>query len=350
MIKKILNLCKKYIFWFILLAVYNVMFAIFLWLVDADGFTRLLCGIILGSLGLYCISIFVVYKAENRKEKAMTEFLENPDFIHEEEAAKLVTGREKSQLHVIGNLLRERDQKIKEQNLNIQEYEEYIEIWAHEIKTPLALMTFILDNREDEISPAVYHRLEYTRSQMQEDIDRILYYARLKSAHVDYMFERISLLECCQDVLNEYGILLQERKFRILNDVQDLYVISDKKGLVFLISQVISNSIKYAKIEDANPFLNLFTDINRESGDCILGIRDKGIGVKPYDLPFLFQKGFTGDIGEQRKRATGMGLYLVKQIADALTIKIEVMEEYKEGFEIHFQFPNINIPEKERGR
>jgi len=350
MIKKILNLYKKYIFWFILLAVYNVMFAVFLWLVDADGFARLLCGIILGSLGLYGISIFVVYKAENRKEKAMNEFLENPDFIHEEEAAKLVTGREKSQLHVIGSLLRERDQKIKEQNLNIQEYEEYIEIWAHEIKTPLALMTFILDNREDEISPAVYHRLEYTRSQMQEDIDRMLYYARLKSAHVDYMFERISLQECCQDVLKEYGILLQERKSRILNDVQDLYVISDKKGLVFMISQVISNSIKYAKIEDANPFLNLFTDINVETGDCILGIKDEGIGVKPYDLPFLFHKGFTGDIGEQRKRATGMGLYLVKQIADALKIKIEVLEKYKEGFEIHFQFPNVNIAEKEWGR
>ncbi len=346
MIKKLMDVCWKYRFWFIILAVYNILTAIFLWLVDSEGFTRLLCAVLLGSLGLYCISIFTMYKAENKKANAMSKFLENLDLIQEEEAAKLVTGIEKSQLHVIGRQLREKDQKIKDQNLSIQEYEEYIETWAHEIKTPLALMTFVLDNRKEEISLAVYHRLEYARSQMQEDIDRMMYYARLKSSHADYLFERISLQECCHDVLNEYEILLQERKFRIVNEVKDLQVISDKKGLVFLISQVISNSIKYAKTEDTNPILNLFTDIDRESGECVLGIRDNGIGVKPYDLPFLFHKGFTGDMGEQRKKATGMGLYLVKQIGDALKIKIEVMEEYKEGFEICFRFPSVNITEK----
>lgn len=342
MIKKLGDVFWKYIYWFIILAVYDVMFAIFLWLADADDFFRLLCAIILGSLGLYCVSIFSLYKAEDRKEKAIYEFLENPDLIHEEKTVKLVTGRERNQFHFIGKQLRERDQKIREQNLSIQEYEEYIEIWAHEIKTPLALMTFVLDNRKEEVSPIVYHRLEYARNQMQEDIDRMLYYARLKSAHVDYLFERISLQECCHDVLNEYGILLQERKFRVIDEVQDMQVISDKKGLIFLISQVISNSIKYAKAEEINPFIFIFTDIDRESGDCILGIRDNGIGIKPYDFPFLFNKGFTGDIGEQRKKATGMGLYLAKQVANALKIKIEVMEEYKEGFEIRFQFPSVN--------
>jgi len=341
MIKKLWNVCWKYKFWLLILSVLDVMFGVFLWLVDIDGFFRLLGAMLLGSLGLYCASVLAVYTAENRKEKAIMEFLENPDLNQEEKAVSLVVGSEKNLLRVIGRQLRERDQKIREQNLNIQEYEEYIETWAHEIKTPLALMTFVLDNRKEEVSPTVYHRLEYARNQIQENIERMLYYARLKSAHTDYLFEKIFLQQYCHDVLNEYGVLLQERKFSILNEVQDLQVISDKKGLIFMLNQVISNSIKYVKQEEVNPLLHLFTDVDRESGYFVLGIRDNGIGVKPYDLPFLFDKGFTGDIGEQRKIATGMGLYLAKQVADALKIRIEVTEEYKNGFEIRFLFPSI---------
>lgn len=78
--------------------------------------------------------------------------------------------------------------KRKKKNLNLHEYELYIETWAHEIKTPLALMTFVLDNRKDEIPKEVYNKLEYSRSKMQEDIERILYYERVESKNLDYIF------------------------------------------------------------------------------------------------------------------------------------------------------------------
>lgn len=42
------------------------------------------------------------------------------------------------------------------------------------------------------------------------------------------------------------------------------------------------------------------------------------VELRLYDLPHLFEKGFTGDSGNTRKKSTGMGLYLVKQLADAL--------------------------------
>ncbi|MFA9464689.1 MAG: sensor histidine kinase [Velocimicrobium sp.] len=340
MIKKLLNAFLEYKIWFIILAVLNVLFGVFLWLMDVERFTGIFGAFILGSLGLYCVSAFFVYKIESKKVNAIMDLLENPDLDQEEITVSFVTGREKDEIRVIGRKLREKDQKIRNQNLNILEYEEYIETWAHEIKTPLALMTFVLDNRKEEISPTVYHRLEYARTQMQEDIERMLYYARLKSAHTDYLFEKMSLRECCHDVLDEYGVLLQERKINIMDEVENLQIISDKKGLNFLISQIISNSIKYMKSEKSEPFVYLFTDVEKKSGDVILGIRDNGIGVKSYDIPFLFDKGFTGDTGDQRKKSTGMGLYLANQIADNLKIRIEVSEEYKDGFEILFRFPS----------
>ncbi|WP_330625641.1 ATP-binding protein [Anaerostipes sp.] len=88
-------------------------------------------------------------------------------------------------------------------------------------------------------------------------------------------------------------------------------------------------------------FLKLYTKRDAESGDVTLAVRDNGIGVKPWDLPFIFEKGFTGDTKEKRKNSTGMGLYLAKQTADSLGIQIEIPEDYTEGFEIIFRFCKV---------
>ena len=76
---------------------------------------------------------------------------------------------------------------------SLRDYEDYVEGWAHEIKTPLSLLTMILDNRGDELSPSLQAKLDYVRSQLQEDITQMLYYARLGSSTKDYRFEAVDL-------------------------------------------------------------------------------------------------------------------------------------------------------------
>ena len=71
-----------------------------------------------------------------------------------------------------------------------------------------------------------------------------------------------------------------------------------------------------------------------------LRIKDNGSGVRPYDLPFIFEKGYTGDTGSQRKRATGMGLYLLRQMADDLKIEVEASSA-GQSFEITLIFPSV---------
>ena len=59
-----------------------------------------------------------------------------------------------------------------------------------------------------------------------------------------------------------------------------------------------------------------------------------GVELKLATSLISLKKGFTGDSGETRKKSTGMGLYLVKQLADALKIDIVVKSEWMHGFEI----------------
>lgn len=114
---------------------------------------------------------------------------------------------------------------------------------------------------------------------------------------------------------------------------------SDRRGLHFLLSQVISNCVKYCR-DDIRPELSL--SFIREGIYDSLTIRDNGIGVRSSDLPYIFEKGFTGDSGAGRKKATGMGLYLAKEIADDLKLLLEADSRWGKGFVMTIKFPVIN--------
>lgn len=330
---------EKYGIWIFSIILLNILFGTMLWLLDEKNFKYIFSAMLLGSFLLYCVIGFIVFRTDQRRRKVLIEFLEEPSWFQQERVLKLFAEFDQEFINEMGRVLREKNESILKQEENRKEYEEYIESWAHEIKTPLALMTFVMDNRRDEISAAAYNRLEYSRTKMQEDIERILYYARLKSARSDYFFTELSLKDVCCEVVGEYKVLLQEKNINVITDYENLKVFSDRKGVQFLITQVISNAIKYQK-EEVGSFIQLSIKLDKANNQTKLLIRDNGIGVKAYDLPFIFEKGFTGEIGEQKKNSTGMGLYLAKQIADHLMVTINVTEDYKEGFEIVFLFPD----------
>jgi signal transduction histidine kinase len=308
-----------------------------LWLLDENAFKYIFPTMLLGSLIIYFIIGFIVFRIERIRENVLIKFLEEPSTFEQEKALKMLSGYDQEFINEMGRVLREKNEKILKQEENMKDYEEYIESWAHSIKTPLALITLVMDNRRDEIPSNIYNRLDYSRTKIQEDIERILYYARLKSVSNDYFFKELSLEDICCEVIDEYRFLLQDKEISVITDYEKVSVFSDRKGVYFLITQVISNAIKYQK-EEAESFI--YISIKQDNNQIKLSIRDNGIGVKSYDLPFVFEKGFTGEIGVQKKNSTGMGLYLAKQVADNLKIKVSVSEENKEGFEIAFLFPN----------
>jgi signal transduction histidine kinase len=84
-----------------------------------------------------------------------------------------------------------------------------------------------------------------------------------------------------------------------------LQVISDKKVLAFMLSQLLSNAFQYAAADQGVVSIVSWSD-TRDEGKIHLAVRDNGKGVPPEDLPFLFDKGFTGSHPD-RQNATGMG-------------------------------------------
>lgn len=338
MIKMIKEVFFKYKVWFLTICILNAIYMLMIWLVNSSAFLRLVLAMILGSLILYCGVGFYLFKEYIKRVNTINSLFDFSDNI-EEIDMDCFCEEDKKLFNNTRQLLIERNNLIRHQQKDMDEYSKYIEAWAHEIKTPLGLMTFILDNRKDEMSKVAYERLEYTRISMEEDIQRMLYYSRLKSCYSDYLLTSLSLKDMCFELIEEYKISLKEHRIRVCVEVEDVDVFSDKKGLMFMLRQVISNAIKYKQEEAEDSFIMF--KIKRDDKIVKLSIEDNGIGVKAFDLPFIFDKGFTGEIGEERKNATGMGLYLLKQIADDLKISLEVSSEYKKMFKISFIFNNI---------
>lgn len=333
-------LVKKHLPWLVTLLVMDLFFCILLWIADVKALRVLSMVLILTSVMLYVFVLLIVVQREKKYKKTFEDYIISPTEQNEEEVIGWSSESDREIIHLLGHVLKEKDAVNNQMSTRITDYEEYVESWAHEIKTPIALLTILLDNHCDEIPNNVSTKMNYIRNRMQEYVDQILFYARLKGEKKDYLFEKFPLDEIVNDILEDYAPLLEEKKFSVHTKNLEITIFSDKRSLKFLLGQIISNSIKYTKNAEV-PELEIYCEMVGNTDT--LTIRDNGIGVKACDLPYIFEKGFTGDLGENRKKATGMGLYLAKEIAGYLKLRLNTKSEWMNGFEMKIEFPKLTF-------
>lgn len=327
---------RQYLPWLGLLLGVDALAALLLWLADARAFAATAGVIVLTTVFLFACVCAALCARAKRREQAFTAFLATPDAAHEQALCRLLSPCEAQSAHLLGETLRAQQQTIAQLQTQMDDYEDYVELRAHEVKTSLALLTLVLDNRRDTLPEAVGFKLDYARNRMQAFIDQMLYYARLRGAQRDYRFERLTLRSCIDEVLDDYRPLLEEKHIRIERQLADETVFTDWRGLCFLLGQLVSNSVKYTS--DA-PVLTF--SLTCSADETVLTVRDNGPGVHACDLPYVFEKGFTGDSGHEKSKATGMGLYLAREIAKELGLTLSAASDRGAGFEIRVTFPVV---------
>ena len=201
---------------------------------------------------------------------------------------------------------------ISELKQKEQDFKEYIELWIHEVKLPLASLTLM--NRKDKNTLRELKRIE-------DDVEQILYYVRCENANNDYLIKEWNLENIVKNVAlrNKDDLLALSIDLKVNNC--NLKVLTDSKWLEFIINQIVSNSIKYKKDKDS--FIEI-TGKDLENSVTIT-IYDNGKGISKSDLPRVFKKTFTGANGRNASsKSTGMGLYLCRELCNKLGHKIEI--------------------------
>ena len=214
-----------------------------------------------------------------------------------------------------------------------EDYKDFIELWIHEIKIPIATSKMIVENNKNEITASINEELD----KIDNYTEQALFYARSNTVEKDYIVRKIQLKEIVNaSILKNKAQLIQNKISIDIKDLEEI-VYTDSKWCIFIINQIIQNSIKYSKSE--NRQIKIYGEEKKEN--IILHIKDNGIGIKENELTRVFEKGFTGENGRiTGKKSTGIGLYLCKKLCDKLCIGLELNSKKDEGTEVKLIFPN----------
>lgn len=210
-------------------------------------------------------------------------------------------------------------------------YQEYIESFVHEIKTPLAALSLYCDNQK-------LVELKQEVNKMDNLVEQVLFYARSENPQKDYFIKEINLSDVIHQIIMQNKDYFLMHKIAIETDNLDINVASDEKWLIFIINQIINNSIKYMDKKQKK----IIIQAKKEKTQIILEIIDNGIGIKESDLSRVFEAGFTGS-DRLKTRATGMGLYLANKICLKLGLKLLIASKYHQGTKVTIIFPNSDF-------
>ncbi len=237
---------------------------------------------------------------------------------------------------ILKNILQDTERSMVENvkyYKNIQEdYKEFIELWIHEVKIPIAASKMIIENNKTLITKNIEEEID----KIENYTEQALFYARSNAVEKDYIITKTNLKDIVNGaILKNKTMLLNEKISLELKDLEEI-VYTDSKWAMFIINQIIQNSIKYSKEE--NKKIKMYTKTKNDS--IILYIVDNGIGIKKGEITRVFEKGFTGENGRIiGQKSTGIGLYLCKKLCEKLGLGIELNSEKDKGTEIRIVFP-----------
>ena len=232
-------------------------------------------------------------------------------------------------------LYQAKQELISKNRIAKKELLDYYGMWVHQIKTPIAALGVLIQSGEEleevQESPKAQ---ELTRSmkmevfRIEQYVDMVLTYLRMGSATSDYAFRICSLEEIVRQAVRKYSQMFIMTRTRLHLEIQDQKILTDEKWLTFVIEQILSNAVKYARGGE----ISIYTE------EKTLVISDNGIGIAEEDLPRIFEKGFTGYNGRANKKSTGIGLYLCKTIIDRLHHTIWIESKPEKGTKVYLNF------------
>lgn len=222
-------------------------------------------------------------------------------------------------------------ENVKEYNLSIIDFKEYVEMWIHEVKIPISSLTLLIHNNQEKIDKRYVEQIR----KLDNYIDQILYYVRSENVEKDYIIKEKSLQEIIKNVALKNKDDLLASKVKLDVNVNNIKVLTDAKWLEFILNQIINNSIKY-KRNNVESYIKIIAKEDKEK--TYLSIYDNGIGIPKKDIPRVFEKSFTGENGRITAKSTGMGLYIVKKLCDKLGHKINIESKKKEYTKITIIF------------
>ena len=210
---------------------------------------------------------------------------------------------------------------------------------AHELRTPLTNLKSHIEALLDK----VWQPTEDMLTSFYEEIQRLIKLveglnniAKLEQADLNLNKSKFDLSLELEKIITSFKPQYENIGSKInSNLIPDVEVLMDKDKLKQVMYNLLSNSLKYSKI-NAEVFLTL----KSENDSIVIELKDNGIGISEKDLPFIFERFYRSD--ESRDKNTGglgIGLTIVKAIVEAHKGSINVTSTLGKGSTFFIRFP-----------
>ena len=233
----------------------------------------------------------------------------------------------------ISNQIQVFKKQLDELQISLEQEKDDMLNWIHEVKTPLTTLQLMIERTED---PSLRSQLTYEWLRIYLLLDQQLHQKRIPFIQNDLYIEKAEVQKLLFQEIKSLKQWCMQKRIGFDVSLETEEVLTDAKWLGFILRQLLTNAVKYSENSDIN--------IRSTSKDGIttLSIEDFGQGIASRDLSRVFDKGFTGTANHQNHSATGMGLYLAKQVAESLLITIEVESTVEEGTRFSLIFAKEN--------
>lgn len=245
---------------------------------------------------------------------------------------------------------------ITKEKAEEREQAEFISTASHEMRTPVASIEGYLGLA---LNPATAHIDEKARDFITKAHESAQHLGRLFQDLLDISKVEdgrmknnpkiINVNEFLKDIFDGLATKANEKQLNyiFMPDIIDegkekslqpiFYANIDPDHFREVVSNLIENAIKYT------PSGEVVVNVTGDDKQISVSVKDSGIGIPAEDIPHLFQKFYRVDNSDTREiGGTGLGLYLSRRLAEAMSGNLRVESKYKEGSTFYLEIPRMS--------
>jgi PAS domain S-box-containing protein len=246
--------------------------------------------------------------------------------------ARNITERKQAEENIYRSL--EKEKELNQMKLN------FISMVSHEFRTPLAniysntqLLQRYRDNLNDEKKDRYLERIQDSVNILRNLLDNVSFFSKKENNRLNLQPEQIEINNYFQSIIDEVLAHFKNKNTILFyNENKTGYVIIDKFLLRYVVSNLLSNAMKYSG-SDVECHVSYLPD-----NKLNIIIKDWGKGIPQKDLEHIFEP-FVRSDNTDNSSGTGLGLAIVKHCLDLLKGKIDISSKIGKGTKVAVEVP-----------
>lgn len=231
--------------------------------------------------------------------------------------------------------------------------DEFISLISHEFKTPLNVIYSAIQLMECVYFDKVPNRVQELIGNIKQNtfrqlrlVNNLLDITRMNSGNIKLNMKNVDLVYISKAIIESIEVYAKQKNIEItfMSNVESLLIYTDEEKYERIILNLLSNAMKFTESQGK---ISITLDENIKSNTVQIKVSDSGIGIPKEKQEIIFQKfGQVDNNLSRQAEGTGIGLFLVKLLVNALGGTIEVKSEIAEGTTFIINLP-IKMGEKE---